>query len=32
MTITLRLEQERIIRAEIGKGHFRGPDEVLTTR
>lgn len=29
MTITLKPEQERIIRAEIESGHFRSPDEVL---
>ena len=29
MTINLKPEQERIIRAEIDSGHFRSPDEVL---
>jgi Arc/MetJ-type ribon-helix-helix transcriptional regulator len=29
MTIDLKPEQERIIRAEIESGHFRSPDEVL---
>jgi Arc/MetJ-type ribon-helix-helix transcriptional regulator len=29
MTITLKPEQERIIRAEIESGHFRSADEVL---
>jgi Arc/MetJ-type ribon-helix-helix transcriptional regulator len=29
MTIDLKPEQERIIRAEIDSGHFRSPDEVL---
>lgn len=29
MTITLKPEQERIIRAEIESGRFRSPDEVL---
>jgi Arc/MetJ-type ribon-helix-helix transcriptional regulator len=29
MTIELKPEQERIIRTEIEKGHFRNPDEVL---
>jgi len=29
MTIHLKPEQERIIRAEIESGHFRSPDEVL---
>jgi Arc/MetJ-type ribon-helix-helix transcriptional regulator len=29
MTITLKPEQEKIIRAEIESGHFRSADEVL---
>jgi Arc/MetJ-type ribon-helix-helix transcriptional regulator len=29
MTIHLKPEQERIIREEIQRGHFRSPDEVL---
>ena len=29
MTITLKPEQERVIRAEIASGHFRTPEEVL---
>jgi len=29
MTIDLKPEQERIIRAEIESGHFRSADEVL---
>jgi Arc/MetJ-type ribon-helix-helix transcriptional regulator len=29
MTINLKPEQERIIKAEIDSGHFRSPDEVL---
>jgi Arc/MetJ-type ribon-helix-helix transcriptional regulator len=29
MTMTLKPEQERIIRAEIESGHFRSADEVL---
>ena len=29
MTISLKPEQERIIQAEIDRGHFRSPDEVL---
>jgi Arc/MetJ-type ribon-helix-helix transcriptional regulator len=29
MTITLNPEQERIIQAEIARGHFRNPEEVL---
>jgi Arc/MetJ-type ribon-helix-helix transcriptional regulator len=29
MTINLKPEHERIIRAEIESGHFRNPDEVL---
>ena len=29
MTINLKPEQERIIRAQIDSGHFRSPDEVL---
>ena len=29
MTINLKPEQERIIRAEIESGHFRSADEVL---
>ncbi len=29
MTITLKPEQEQIIRAEIESGHFRSADEVL---
>lgn len=29
MTIDLKPEQERIIQAEIERGHFRSPDEVL---
>ncbi len=29
MTINLKPEQERIIRAEIESGHFGSPDEVL---
>ena len=29
MTIDLKPEQERIIQAEIDRGHFHSPDEVL---
>jgi len=29
VTIDLKPEQERIIQAEIERGHFRSPDEVL---
>jgi len=29
MMINLKPEQERIIQAEIERGHFRSPDEVL---
>jgi Arc/MetJ-type ribon-helix-helix transcriptional regulator len=29
VTIKLKPEQERIIRAEIESGHFHSPDEVL---
>jgi Arc/MetJ-type ribon-helix-helix transcriptional regulator len=29
MTIKLKPEHERIIRAEIDSGHFRSPDDVL---
>jgi len=29
MTIELKPEHERIIRAEIDNGHFRNPEEVL---
>jgi hypothetical protein len=29
MTIDLKPEQERIIQAEIARGHFRNPEEVL---
>lgn len=29
MTIELKPEQERIIREEIQKGHFRSPEEIV---